>query len=660
MVRSLSQTIQVALLSCCLFIITTKTLAFAPPSAPFLDHYQIGILQYGHNGKCGSISGVSITPSRSNKRRSSCNPHLFMVAGDSRNEQNNSNRNLGLKTYTDFLEKLQALSFLSTVQQSDQDDHGGRYGEGDDLVSEAQQVFDKMFNEWYMNDRDELEPTIEIYNALIEVYANSNSKSSRSRGRDDGAGTAAAHPMTIPEQIVKKMELATDGSMPTPNRETYMILMNGWSRMSSSRSIGNMRKVEQVVQRLEERYEKTKDDSILPTIEVYNALLSAWLKSEMKVAPREAENILYKLMDSGKVMTVQKNQNDEDGVNESDTAHIQEITSMSTSTLQSYTGPNTKTFYLVMSCFIRSKTVPQSKKASKIQKIIELMNEWKTNNSDADVDPKHKNIFNLQIKAAPTAIDAETILFDMIDFYQKDGDINHRPNAASFINTINKWKDSRSKEAPERSIQLLDLLTELYDLSLGSVGDNMNLDDAHDLKPDRRVYSAVQNVWSRSKEKKKAYETKKLLQTLRLKQMETDDMDYTPQLRQWNNVLNACVYTRGNQREKKEAMKILVETFNEMRNLDDIDGMTVKPNHVSYGLFLKGCTYLLPASEQKESIVENIFRKCCRDGHVSEFVFTSLIEAASPELCNKLLGTSSENVYDDDGIQIPEEWARNV
>eukprot|EP00978_Attheya_sp_CCMP212_P007616 scaffold17658_cov54-Attheya_sp.AAC.2 len=86
------------------------------------------------------------------------------------------------------------------------------------------------------------------------------------------------------------------------------------------------------------------------------------------------------------------------------------------------------------------------------------------------------------------------------------------------------------------------------------------------------------------------------------------------------------------------------------------DHPTLDPNHVSYGMFLKACANLLPPSNDKrDAVVENVFRKCAKDGHVHDFVLESLREAASPRLIKTLLGG---NLAED--IQIPIEWTRNT
>jgi hypothetical protein len=526
---------------------------------------------------------------------------------------------LPLKTYNDFKEKFEALSFLSSLESESDSDSESNAQNAKELCTEAQRIFDKMFEEWYMNRKDELEPTVEIYNLLVAIYSNLDSK----RASRNGSGRSTI--MKTPEQILQRMENGSADNVPLPTTDTYISIIKGWQKANQ------MNRVEATLKRLEQRYILTNDSNVYPTIEAYNTVLTAWLKSGLKVAPVKAEEILLKLMQRGRDM------DDRDDNN-------------------LLAGPDTKTFYLVMSCFLRSKSLSRPKKQSKINEIIDIMKEWEVNHSNDDdnddddendnvpkVDSRDKSIANLQIKLSNTPTEAESILFNMIDLYQKDNIEQHRPDAASFINTINAW---RGAEAPQHAMQLLDLLTDIYHL------EQSQDKDAYDLKPDRRVYSAVQNVWSRSREKDKAQKTKDLLLKLIALKEETGDSDYTPQLRQWNNVLNACVYTKGSSEERKVAMQILVETFNQMRTGDDIE-----PNHVTYAMFLKGCVALLPPGEKQQSIIENVFRKCCRDGHVSEFVFATFVESSSSSLCEKLLGG---DVNDEDGVQIPESWARNV
>ena len=55
---------------------------------------------------------------------------------------------------------MEAISFLSNIS-------------GDsDLCQQAQVVFDGMYETWFEDDDEDMEPTLEIYNLLISIYAN--------------------------------------------------------------------------------------------------------------------------------------------------------------------------------------------------------------------------------------------------------------------------------------------------------------------------------------------------------------------------------------------------------------------------------------------------------------------------------------------------------
>ena len=135
-----------------------------------------------------------------------------------------------------------------------------------------------------------------------------------------------------------------------------------------------------------------------------------------------------------------------------------------------------------------------------------------------------------------------------------------------------------------------------------------------------------------------------------MNECQKSDKDVTPNLRTFNNILNACAYTKGEPKELMSAFRIAVDVINDLRK-----SQTLTLNPVSYGLFLRCCTQLMPPSDKREAVVENIFRKCCNDGQLGSYVLHELSHAASPELCTKLLGGDME-----DGVNLPMEWSRNV
>ena len=61
----------------------------------------------------------------------------------------------------------------------------------------------------------------------------------------------------------------------------------------------------------------------------------------------------------------------------------------------------------------------------------------------------------------------------------------------------------------------------------------------------------------------------------------------------------------------------------------------------------------MPPSSKRDAVVGNIFRKCCEEGLVSQFVMDSVSHAASESLKSTLF----EDVI---GGKLPREWSRNL
>ena len=72
-------------------------------------------------------------------------------------------------------------------------------------------------------------------------------------------------------------------------------------------------------------------------------------------------------------------------------------------------------------------------------------------------------------------------------------------------------------------------------------------------------------------------------------------------------------------------------------------------------MFLKACANLMPASPKRDSVVGSVFRNCCDEGLVNDFVLKELDRAGSKALQLELLG----GLLVDD-VKLPNEWSRNV
>jgi pentatricopeptide repeat protein len=480
-----------------------------------------------------------------------------------------------LFTFADYKDQLEALLYLSRVVS---DDPG-------DLCERAQQVFDSMYENWAINEREDLEPTTEIYNLLLSIYASCRNLQTASI-------------------ILSRMENGQQDGVPSTNVHTYIAMMEGCEQS------GKIMEAEEVFN--DARRKHAFD------VTLFNSMLSLWKRSGDKKSLSKAEIILDDMIN---------------GQNEAP-------------------APNTESFALVMECLYRNTS--KSKRALVFPKVQPLVETMKTlqQNGNIHVNPNDKTIVNAMIKAlghtdSPDKVsEAEYHLMSMMERYEISQDEGERPNAAIFINVINICSNDQSAKSAEKASTLLKLMENMYQMMKER---GMECDD---LKPSVRAYNAVMNVWSRCDAHDKAGQAKALLDRLDSLWKSSSDDDFSPNQRTYNTVIDACAYTKGSAKDCSEALRIMIETFNLMRS-----SSTVRPNHVTYGLFLKGCYNLMPAAddEKRMSIVENIFRKCCKEGCVSEFVLDALFESASSSFLHGIFGDSKRN-----NIHIPAEWSENV
>ena len=565
-----------------------------------------------------------------------------------------------LETYEDYKEQFQALSHSTSIDKS--------------AAPKALELFSQMMDQ-YLEDEDEhykakqknkedekqsLRPTTEIYNLVLNTLAYSRTN------HYQGALRA--------ESILESMENASEEYLEEigapPNVISYIAVMDGFIHRKQPQ------KVNEIFLRLKQRHEETTSEHLKPNTSVYNRMIKAYMVNadRDKSAPRKVEAI-YKEMVTENI------------------------------------PPNSKTFAqrILTHCYAnspRTQTYPVCVKAQEIfDSMLELYNkdqleQLKPNtlvynalirsyaqSAREKKDHRNKKNDDVQdeiIENAPSK--AESILSEMIKHYQ-NGDESVAPDGASFINAMNAWSKSNSIQSAPKVMKLLDMMIELHEK-----------DGNANAKPTVQVYNAVLNTISRSKEEGdgdkednagKAQKAKELLSQLR----NSEEPEMKPNLRSYNLVMSACAFSRcststsrASTKAKANVCKIAIETFNELRSdnssVDDISG-PLKPDHITYGMFLKVCGKFMPktkrhtlddddddddmdsstpgvSSNKRENVIENIFRKCCADGMVNEFVISEFSKAASKDLRMKMLGTYDVRGMKMKDLGLPVEWSKNA
>ena len=485
-----------------------------------------------------------------------------------------------IPTYQEYVEELQAMAFLSSIGD-------------EEACDRAQQTFDDMYENHIIEDDASLEPTTEIYNLLIEAYAESSRPNA----------------IEMAEKILDRMEsssagetgaddydesISAVGTTPLPDINTYIAVLKGYANRAQPMA------ADAIFRRLYDRFMMTGDKGLMPTTEAYNQLIRAWMKSGTRSAASVTEDLLNEMIDAN-----------DDAV-----------------------MPNVETFSRVMNCHTqgsKGKDAPAN-----VQRLMDQMQEV---SMKPNAEVYNVKIKSLAVRGVPDgAVRAVDTLQWMLNEYRK-GNHDLCPTRATFIAAINAQTSNGGKRAAQESEGLFAMMQ--------SLAKELKEDE---LLPNVRVYNALIRCWARSKERNKAERTRQLLETMMKESELRGDDELTPNLQTYNGVLNACSFpSRGNSIEEKyAAFRIAVQTLNELRASENCE-----PNHVSYGTFIRSCGNLMPPSPKRDAVVGNIFRKCCEEGLVSEFVMDSVSYAASENLKITLF----EDVV---GGKLPRKWSCNL
>ena len=489
-----------------------------------------------------------------------------------------------IPTYGEYVEELQAMAFLSSIGD-------------EEACDRAQQTFDEMFENFFTEDDASLEPTTEIYNLLIEAYA----ESSRPSG------------IEMAEKILDRMESnaagetdaddeseAAAGTMPAPDINAYIAVLKGYANRAQPMA------ADTIFRRLYDRFMTMGDRELAPTTEAYNQLIRAWMKSGTRSAASVTEDLLNEMIDAN-----------DDAV-----------------------MPNVETVARVMNCHV------QASKGKDAPVVVQRLMDQMQNLYESGIETLKPSteVYNVKIKslAVPGVPDGAVRAVDTLQWMLKEyreGNKDLCPTRATFIAAINAQTINGGKRAAQEAENLF--------AQMQSLAKEFKDDE---LLPNVRVYNALIRCWARSKERNKAERTRQLLETMAKESELRGDDELTPNLQTYNGVLNACSFpSRGNSIEEKyAAFRIAVQTLNELRASEDCE-----PNHVSYGTFLRSCGNLMPPSPKRDAVVGNIFRRCCEEGLVSQFVMDSVSHAASENLKSTLF----EEIV---GGRLPRKWSSNL
>jgi pentatricopeptide repeat protein len=405
-------------------------------------------------------------------------------------------------------------------------------------------------------------------------------------------------------QILDRMQDPETASVARPNRETYAKVMEAWAKRKQPD------KVEHVLEQMQ-TYAATAtatnaDNELSADTFIYNRLIRAY--GMAGVADKAAGVLDNMLEDKGDNINIK---------------------------------PDYKTWVYTARAFATPKFKDVG--VEKIRSLMAQMQEGHAN-GETDWEPRTE-MYNALLRAHSYrkggarnggAREAEKILYEMIA-QSRQGKEEMRPNAESFYNVIQAYRRVSDSGVAVKVEKLLELQEALKDA------------DGNALKVTARTYNAAMAAMSRARDPKKAVRSKQLLDRMKERYTSGDD-SFAPSVFTYRTLLNSCAYTDGEPEDKLAAFQIAVDALKELRESEYLD-----PDSNAYGLFLRACANLMPASRKRDAVIENVFLKCTKDGFLSDNVLAEFENAASEELQLKIIGGFLE-----DGVQPPEEWSRNV
>lgn len=371
--------------------------------------------------------------------------------------------------------------------------------------------------------------------------------------------------------------------------------MNAWARTGT---VEGATRAEQILERME--YLRTQGNiKIQPTSYSFATVITAWAKA--KVGKNKTQNaeraqfILNRMNDFRRKI----------GSKDTDREYASQL------------YPDSVVYNAVLDAWARSGEPIAGTRAEELLAQLEELSK-----QDDRLTPDtitYNSVINchansLHINAAKAA---ESILMRMEKLKKEGSDI--RPNTLTYNQVLKTYSKSKLPGAAKRADMILK-----YMIHHG-VRNN-------EIRPDVVSFSTCLDVWAKSKEPGKAEKAHAILQKMIEFHEMTGIQRMKPNQVTYNTVFNACAFSAFTpDAEKKQALKIAVNLFNEMQKSD------VKPDAITYGMMIKCIANLMPRGKIRNRMASDLFNKCKAEGLVNGLVFDEIRRAVPGAVISELL-----------------------
>eukprot|EP00571_Detonula_confervacea_P002530 CAMPEP_0172318850 /NCGR_PEP_ID=MMETSP1058-20130122/36021_1 /TAXON_ID=83371 /ORGANISM="Detonula confervacea, Strain CCMP 353" /LENGTH=831 /DNA_ID=CAMNT_0013033769 /DNA_START=163 /DNA_END=2655 /DNA_ORIENTATION=- len=475
-----------------------------------------------------------------------------------------------------------------------------------------------------------LAPNRSSFNTVIKAYAKA------------GGANAA----TNAKRILNMME--NPGSLGLqnlalqimPDKISYTSVLMAWANTRGDSSAGE--KAEELLGQMQEMYEGGNGD-VKPDTVTYNAVLKVWGKCGHSDAGERSEEILNKMLqlyeagdpdvipDDFTFNSVIHNIANSNVVDSHKRAiRLLEQMEQSCETGLIKARPDIISYNSVLNAFAKNGG-PES-----AQHAEEMLDSLENDSGVWNIRPDVYS-YNIVISAWGNCGDANkaVALLDRMTSRTNEGKADLKPDVTTYNSILHAWSQSSDRNAPVKALGLLEIMLRLHE-----GGDRS-------ANPDVLSFTTVINAFSKSNYPRKARQTRELLR--RMKQLYDDGQkNMQPNIYVYAAVLNACAYTFGRSEQKEDALKIGIETYEELQSSG------IKVNHVAYGSFIRVCRRLMTDDSLKNHFITRAFGQCCSDGQLGEYVVRQL--RPIPELYVSLL---QAYIIDNDEVSyqdLPSSW----
>jgi hypothetical protein len=293
----------------------------------------------------------------------------------------------------------------------------------------AEQILSEMETLYLVSGDEDLRPNESSYNACIKAHVKNGSSNNNNRNSNGADSVNKA------QAILDRMAAANV----TPNRRSYNLLLYA---LANSSFVDAAKRADSILCKMLAAY-RQGDENVKPDINSYNQVIASWARGKVSGFEYRMQSVLDKLLRDSVSMKIQ---------------------------------PNGDTFNAVMGGWLKSNK-PEAQ-----ERIEDVLQKMQTSfaNGNEDAKPDRVSINTVIVAFCKNGGDSSTAVeraMEMRDSMESEYSI--KPDTVTNNILVDSWCKSRRPDAPERVVEMLDVMERDYKKGQGRV------------KPDSYTYSSV-------------------------------------------------------------------------------------------------------------------------------------------------------------------------